>query len=92
VWGTSGEVENIVWGTSSEADNITWGCSGEETPVFDDPDVPSVFDGTSFDSLFPPEVAPDAVVTDPDASIMTTTTTTTTTVIGETTGLIGGVL
>ncbi len=92
VWGTSGLVENIVWGTSSEADNITWGCSGEETAPFDDPDVPSVFDGTSFDSLFPPEIAPEAVVTDPGASIMTTTTTTTTTVTGATTGLIGGVL
>ncbi|PYR89740.1 MAG: hypothetical protein DMF84_23735 [Acidobacteria bacterium] len=92
VWGTSGDAENIVWGTSSEADNITWGCSGEETPLFDDPDMPSVFDGTTFDSLFPPEIAPETVVTDPGASIMTTTTTTTTTVIGATTGLIGGVL
>ena len=47
VWGTStGEVDNIVWGTSSESDNLTWGCSGEETVPFDDPDVPSVFDGT----------------------------------------------
>jgi serine protease AprX len=92
VWGTSGEVDNIVWGTSSEADNVTWGCSGEETPPFDDPDMPSVFDGTSFDSLFPPEIAPAAVVTDPDASIMTTTTTTTTTVIDATTSLSGGVL
>ena len=52
VWGTSGEVDNIVWGTSSEADNVTWGCAGESTPVFDDPDVPSVFDGLNFDSLF----------------------------------------
>jgi len=93
VWGTSGDVGNIVWGTSSEADNITWGCSGEETAPFDDPDMPSIFDGTSFDSLFPPEVAPEPVSTDPGASIMTTTTTTTTTtVIGATTGLIGGVL
>ena len=47
----AGEVDNIVWGTSSEGDNVTWGCSGAETPVFDDPDVPSVFDGRGdFDS------------------------------------------
>jgi serine protease AprX len=47
VWGTStGEVDNIVWGTNSESDNITWGCAGEDTPLFDDPDMPSVFDGT----------------------------------------------
>jgi hypothetical protein len=46
VWGTSGETDQIVWGTSSEDDNITWGCAGEETPLFDDPEVPSVFDGT----------------------------------------------
>ena len=54
VWGTHGEMDNIVWGTSSEEDNVTWGCNGEETPLFDDPEVPSVFDGTleTFDSLF----------------------------------------
>jgi serine protease AprX len=47
VWGTaSGEVDNIVWGTASESDNITWGCAGEVTPLFDDPETPSVFDGT----------------------------------------------
>ena len=47
VWGTdTGEVDNIVWGTSSETDNITWGCAGADTPLFDDPDVPTVFDGT----------------------------------------------
>ena len=51
VWGTSGEVDNIVWGTSSESDNVTWGCSGEETPLFDDPDVPTEFDGIDFDAL-----------------------------------------
>jgi serine protease AprX len=53
VWGTSGEVDQIVWGSSSEEDNITWGCSGEDSPPFDDPDVPSVFDGTiDVDGLF----------------------------------------
>jgi serine protease AprX len=60
VWGTSGEVDNIVWGTSSEDDNITWGCSGDETPLFDDPDVPSVFDDTIFDDLFADPLAPPA--------------------------------
>jgi serine protease AprX len=54
LWGTSLlDGDNIVWGTSaSDADNATWACSGEETPVFDDPNVPSVFDGTNFDALF----------------------------------------
>jgi hypothetical protein len=52
LWGNSLELDNIVWGTSSESDNVTWGCSGEETAVFDDPDVPSVFDGLDFDALF----------------------------------------
>jgi serine protease AprX len=56
VWGTSGDAENIVWGTSSEADNVTWGCSGEDTPLFDDPDNPAVFDGLNFDLLFPIEL------------------------------------
>ncbi|MEO6238719.1 MAG: S8 family peptidase [Vicinamibacterales bacterium] len=52
VWGTAGEVDNIVWGTSSEEDNVTWGCSGEETPVFDDPDSPTVFANIDFEALF----------------------------------------
>jgi hypothetical protein len=73
-WSVTGEFDNIVWGTSSESDNITWGCSGEETPLFDDPDVPSEFDGSPevFDALFgdsaPVPVAPDTTqppVTDP---------------------------
>jgi serine protease AprX len=53
-WGVTGELENIVWGTNSEQDNLTWGCSGETTPLFDDPDVPSEFDGSTetFDGLF----------------------------------------
>ena len=59
-WGTSGEVDNIVWGTSSEPDNTTWGLSGTATPLFDDPAVPSVFDGSAetFDSLFATESVP----------------------------------
>ena len=54
VWGTAAalEADNIVWGTSGETDNIVWATSGETTPLFDDPDVPSVFDGTTFDALF----------------------------------------
>lgn len=55
VWGTAMEADNIVWGTASgEVDNIVWGTSsiGLETPPFDDPDVPSVFDGSIFDALF----------------------------------------
>jgi len=36
-----------VWGTSSEDDNATWGCAGEDAAPFDDPDTPSVFDGTT---------------------------------------------
>jgi serine protease AprX len=97
VWGTSlqGEVDNIVWGTSSESDNITWGCSQGDTPLFDDPDVPSVFDGVNFDALFSdsaPLPQPEPLV--PSAPLatlpQTTTTTVTSTVISTTTGLIGG--
>jgi hypothetical protein len=92
VWGTSGSFENIVWGTSAEADNITWGCSGEETPVFDDPEAPSVFDNVAFETLFEPEVAPEVTVTDPDSTTMTIMTTTTTPVVNTTAVLLGGVL
>jgi hypothetical protein len=56
VWGTAMEADNIVWGTSSdgEVDNIVWGTASEAdtAPLFDDPDVPSVFDGSIFDALF----------------------------------------
>jgi serine protease AprX len=72
VWGTSGEVDNTVWGSSSEEDNVTWGCSGEETPVFDDPDVPSAFDGAIFDTLFgdgQPTPDPDPPADPPPATI-----------------------
>jgi serine protease AprX len=93
VWGTSllGEVDNIVWGTSSEADNVTWGCSGEDTPLFEDPDVPSVFDGTVFDLLFDgTEPAPDTTVTqDPPPAILDTTTSQTT-VLAPVTTILGG--
>ena len=97
VWGTSleGEVDNIVWGTSSESDNITWGCSQGDTPLFDDPDVPSVFDGVDFDALFSdsaPLPEPEPLV--PSAPVATLPETTTTTVTGTvtttTSQLIGG--
>jgi serine protease AprX len=88
VWGTSatGDVENFVWGANSESDNITWGCAGEDTPLFDDPDVPTVFDGTvdvdgAFDTsgdlpLDDPDLLsdpPPADVTDPTGSTDPTT-------------------
>jgi len=92
VWGTSGEVDNIVWGTSSEPDNTTWGLSGTATPLFDDPAVPTLFDGsvTTFDGLFgegseplpvtdPLAAPPPAILTDPTT---TTKVATTTTVVG----------
>lgn len=90
VWGTSGEVDNIVWGTSSEPDNTTWGLSGTATPLFDDPNVPSEFDGTveTFDGLFDPPPPTNTTTTQspPPATEPTTTVTTTTT----TTTTIGG--
>jgi hypothetical protein len=55
-------VDAIVWGSASEGDNTTWGCAGEQTMAFDDPDVPTLFDGLNFDDLFdapaPPPVEP----------------------------------
>jgi hypothetical protein len=94
VWGTAtGEVDNIVWGTSSEEDNMTWGCSGEETPVFDDPDVPSVFDGLNFDALFggtAPEPAPEVAPPAPLAVVTETTTSAVTTTLAPVTTLLGG--
>jgi serine protease AprX len=99
VWGTSGEVENIVWGTSSEEDNITWGCSGETSPIFDDPESPSVFADVNFDDLFGTPTAPAVPLSDPTILISspppateptTTTTTITTTTTTTITGLGGG--
>jgi serine protease AprX len=87
VWGTNGEVDNIVWGTSSEEDNQTWGNSGEEIVTYEDPEVPSVFDGTIFDALFdgsapepapvtaptpPPAILPEDSLTSPDSAPETT--------------------
>lgn len=93
-WGADGEADNIVWGTNSEEDNQTWGCNGEETPLFDDPEVPSEFDGTleTFDDLFGgSEPLPvDSTTTDPPPAILTTEETTTTIVITSTTTVIGG--
>ncbi len=90
VWGTAdGEVDNIVWGTSSESDNITWGCAGEDVPLFDDPEVPSVFDGVNFDALFDATLPADTTTTtteDPPPAVLTDTTTTVT----STTTSVGG--
>jgi serine protease AprX len=73
-WGVTGELDNIVWGTNSEEDNVTWGCSGEETPLFDDPDVPSEFDGSleTFDALFGDSqpVPQEPVVVEPPLAIV----------------------
>ena len=93
VWGTTGTTSNIVWGTSSESDNITWGCATGDIPMFDDPEVPTVFDDTpeTFDGLFSESVpvpAPtEPVLVEPPPAILpedttTTSVTTTTTVIG----------
>jgi hypothetical protein len=96
VWGTSaqGEVDNIVWGSSSESDNLTWGCSGEDTPVFDDPDVPSVFDGVNFDGLFDGGTEPTPAPLVPSAPLAILPETSTSTVISAVTvttiSLIGG--
>jgi serine protease AprX len=92
VWGTGGTIDSVIWATSSESDNITWGCSGEETPVFDDPDVPGVFDGSAaaFDSLFSdpaPAPADTTPVQDAPLAILATDTTTIVTV---TTTVVGG--
>ena len=93
VWGTAtGEVDNIVWGTSSEEDNMTWGCSGEETPVFDDPDVPSVFDGLIFDALFGSAPNPGPVEPEPTAplAIVPETTTTVNNILAPVNTILGG--
>ena len=94
VWGTSGVTDNRVWGTNSEEDNVTWGCSGEETPLFDDPDVPSAFDGSleTFESLFGgSEPLPvESTTNEPPPAILSTEQTTTSIVTTLTTTLIGG--
>jgi serine protease AprX len=81
VWGTSGVTDGIIWGTNSEEDNLTWGCSGEETPLFDDPNVPSEFDGSPelFDALFDgtaPVPTEETVVSPPPAILPTNETNT----------------
>jgi hypothetical protein len=91
VWGTSGEIDNIVWGTSSEEDNQTWGNSGEENVTFEDPDVPSVFDGSIFDALFDGSIPEPAPLPTPTAPLaIEPETTTTTTVLAPVTTLLGG--
>jgi serine protease AprX len=97
VWGTSlaSELDNIVWGTASalEADNIVWGTSGvtdnivwatsseDESPLFDDPITPAVFDGVAFDALFgdvPAVPGAPAPTTDAPLAILPTGVTTVT--------------
>jgi serine protease AprX len=83
VWGTAtGEVDNIVWGTASESDNLTWGCSGEDTPMFDDPATPTIFDNTlDLDGAFgtsgdlPPDEGTTPLSDPPPADLTTTTPT-----------------
>ncbi|HET7698103.1 MAG TPA: S8 family peptidase [Vicinamibacterales bacterium] len=91
VWGTSGEVDNIVWGTSSDEDNTTWGSSGEENTLFEDPNVPSVFDGLIFDALFDGSAPEPVTTSEPDAPLATEPeTSTTTTVLAPVTTILGG--
>jgi hypothetical protein len=61
VWGTALLGENIVWGTSRGDENIVWGTSdevSEPAPLFDDPAQPPVNLDPSWESLFPPDLAP----------------------------------
>jgi serine protease AprX len=86
VWGTSlRDAENIVWGTALLAENIVWGTSGDSENIVwgtsDDAEVPVLFndllvdDSASYESLFPPDVAPvlDVItpLTDPVTSTLT---------------------
>ena len=92
VWGTNGEIDNIVWGTSSEDDNQTWGNSGDEVIVYEDPEVPSVFDGTVFDSLFG-TTAPEPVSTSEPTTplaILPETSTTASNDLAPVTTILGG--
>ena len=87
VWGTQcepgdWECENIVWGTTcgdGECDNIVWGTADlEAPPIFDDPDMPSVFDDVPFETLFgnllapvtPPAPPPGSGGTNPGGGIL----------------------
>ena len=90
VWGTSLLDENIVWGTSGDTDSIIWATSDEtnDPPVLFD-DVPA--GSTSFESLFPAELAPDPGYPDSTIAGLTTTMDTTTSIVPvSTTGLLGG--
>ena len=99
VWGTSLlDAENIVWGTSLLSENIVWGTSGTTDSIIwatsdETGDVPVLFDDvpvgtTSFDSLFPPELAP--VSSSTDSATTTPNMATTSTVVPVSTGLVGG--
>ena len=77
VWGTAlRDGDNIVWGTARDWDNIVWGTASVEDALFDDPDVPSVFDGVIFDALFGgTDPAPaDATLADPQPAVLTEST------------------
>jgi serine protease AprX len=91
VWGTSLLGENIVWGTSANAENIVWGTSDEASeaaPLFDDPNQPPAVGDASWDSLFPPSLAP-VLIEDSTTTGLTSMDTSSTTTVS-TTGLLGG--
>jgi serine protease AprX len=93
VWGTATmlEADNIVWGTSGELDNIVWATSADEpSPVFDDPAVPSVFDGTNFDDLFGGSEPVPALPLNPDVPLAILPIATTVTDTTSVTGILGG--
>jgi hypothetical protein len=93
VWGTALELDNIVWGTTGEVDNIVWGTSSEDTPteMFDDPEVPSVFDGTVFDALFDGSAPDPSVTSEPTAPLaILPEDSLTTTVLAPVTTVLGG--
>ena len=77
IWGLAQmDQDNIVWGTARDWDNIVWGTASVEDALFDDPDVPSVFDGVIFDALFGgTDPAPaDATLADPQPAVLTEST------------------
>jgi serine protease AprX len=93
VWGTGLELDNIVWGTTGEVDNIVWGTSSEDTTteMFEDPEVPSVFDGTVFDALFDGSAPEPSATSEPTAPLaILPEDSLTTTVLAPVTTVLGG--
>jgi serine protease AprX len=91
VWGTSLLGENIVRATRGDAENIVWGTSDEASepaPLFDDPNQPPANGDASWDSLFPPSLAP-VLIDDSTTTGLTSMDTSSTTTVS-TTGLLGG--